>query len=111
MAKSDRLYFIVRTDICEGRRAAQLIHAQDVWSNDHGFHGGTVIVYEVPDERALLSHLPEGGRTAMFREPDFDDAATAFATDQGPYKLPLLGSTSKKKPVSDRVRRRLSLVV
>lgn len=85
-----RLYFAVRTDLSEGRRAAQLIHVMDLWSSQHGPHDGTVIVYGVPDEDALLQ-LHERIEGVLWREPDFDDEATALATLDGPHNLPLLG--------------------
>lgn len=87
----DRLYFVVRTDLSEGRRAAQLIHACDEWCARFGPQKGTVIVYEVPSEDALLDSIPDGGRTVLWREPDLKNQATAFATDLGRLDLPLLG--------------------
>jgi len=87
---SNRLYFVVRTDIGIGRAAAQLIHAMDEWGAQHGPQQGTVIVYGVPDERELLEALPQEGRTFLWREPDLDNEATAFATDMGRMDLPLL---------------------
>lgn len=85
------LYFVTRNDLAPGRRAAQLIHAMDEWSAQHGPHRGTVIVYAVANERALLrvwEHLDQRG--CMFHEPDLGGAPTAFATDAGPLRLPLL---------------------
>jgi len=93
----NKLYFVTRTDLTEGRRAAQLIHAADEWCKKYGYQGGAVIVYGVPSERKLLAQLPEGGRTATFREPDLDNEMTAFATDQGPFKLPLLGGRENRE--------------
>lgn len=86
-----RLYFVTRTDIPEGRRAAQLLHAMDQWCSRYGPQNGTVIVYQVPGEKKLLDVLPEEGSTVLWREPDLNNQATAFATDQGPMRLPLLG--------------------
>ena len=96
-----RLYFITRNDLSEGKRAAQLLHAMDQWCARFGPQQGTVIVYSVPNEAALLEHLPlEGeGRTALWREPDMDDQATAIATDQGPLNLPLLGRRKASYPL------------
>lgn len=88
---SERLYFVVRADLSEGRRAAMAIHAMDEWSHVHGPHRGTVIIYEVPSEQALLACLPETGRTTLWREPDLENQAAAFATDVGRMELPLLG--------------------
>lgn len=88
---SHRLYFAVRKDLSEGKRAAQLLHAMDLWTERHGPQRGTVIVYSVPNEAALLERLPSDGATVLFREPGMGDQATAFATDQGPMPLPLLG--------------------
>lgn len=92
---SDRLYFVTRTDLSEGRRAAQLIHAMDEWAARFGPQKGTVIVYGVPSEEHLLDLLPEDGRTVLWREPDLNNQATAFATDKGRLELPLLGSTRR----------------
>lgn len=91
---SPRLYFVTRDDLPEGRRAAQLIHAMDEWAARFGPQKGTVIVYSVPDEDALLDALDDigqGSRTVLWREPDLKDQATAFATDKGRMDLPLLG--------------------
>jgi len=63
----------------------------DQWSLQFGPQQGTVIVYQVPNEESLLKMLPEGGQTVLWREPDLDNQATAFATDQGRMDLPLLG--------------------
>ena len=53
----ERLYFVTRDDLTEGRRAAQLIHACDEWTALYGPQKGTVIVYSVSDEEALLEAL------------------------------------------------------
>ena len=88
----DRLYFVTRGDLSEGRRAAQLIHAMDLWAAHHGPQRGTVIVYEVPTERDLHLVWDYVGRDgAIFHEPDLGGQATAFATAHGPMDLPLLG--------------------
>jgi len=89
--KTDRLYFVVRMDVGIGRAMAQALHAMDRWCARFGPQDGTVIVYQVPDEKKLLELLPEGGRTALWREPDLGYEATAFATDVGRMNLPLLG--------------------
>ena len=91
MSQTNRLYFVTRVDLSEGRRAAQLVHAMDLWAAQFGPQGGTVVVYQVPDEKALLAHLPTEGRTVLWREPDLKNQATAFATDKGRLELPLLG--------------------
>ena len=94
MGSPERLYFVTRADLPEGRRCAQLIHAMDLWCAAHGPQHGTVIVYSVKNEAALLGtldKLPTTARQVLFREPDFDFAATALATDAGPLRLPLLG--------------------
>jgi hypothetical protein len=97
----ERLYFVTRSDLGEGRRSAQLIHAMDEWSAQHGPQQGTVIVYEVPTEEDLLlvwgfvlDQEPDGA--VLFREPDLKGAATALATSHGPMGLPLLGSAAAK---------------
>jgi len=92
----DKLYFVTRTDLSEGRRMAQCIHAMDLWTAKYGYQGGTVIVYAVPNEKKLMDRLPDEGKTVVFREPDLNNEATAFATDQGPFRLPLLGGSRSK---------------
>ena len=92
----NRLYFVTRTDLSEGRRAAQILHAMDLWVSRYGPQGGTVIVYAVPSEEHLLKVLPREGRTVLWREPDLGDQATAFATDVGRMDLPLLGRHPKE---------------
>ncbi len=87
------LYFVVRTDLPRGRQVAQVAHAADEWHALHGPQHGTVIIYAVPNERALLQAwtseivLEDG---VLFREPDLDNEATAFTTANGPLKLSLL---------------------
>lgn len=93
---SKRLYFVVRADLSEGRRVAMAIHTMDQWSSKYGPQQGTIIVYEVGSEAELLKHLPSGGQTVLWREPDLGNEATAFATDVGRFGLPLLGSTPRK---------------
>lgn len=93
---NSRLYFVVRSDLSVGKQMAQALHAMDLWTAKYGYQGGTVIVYEVSSEKRLLDLMPETGKTVVFREPDLDMEATAFATDQGPFKLPLLGRKQRK---------------
>ena len=85
------LYFVVRADLPEGRRAAQLVHAGMEWAARYGPWQGPVLIYGVGSRRELLRVAPAGGRTALWREPDLHNQVTAFATDQGPRRLPLLG--------------------
>lgn len=87
----DRLYFVVRTDLSEGKRAAQLIHVMSSWNSKFGPHQGTVIVYGVSNEQDLLDARPQEGRCVTFHEPDLKNQATAIATDVGRLELPLLG--------------------
>ena len=100
-----RLYFCIRTDLSEGRRAAQLIHACDIWTARYGPQNGSVIVYEVPDEKTLLGCLPKSGQTVLWREPDLKDAATAWASDAGRLRLPLLGRGHLPKKKQGWLRR------
>jgi hypothetical protein len=95
----DRLYFATRTDMPggEGRRAAQIAHAMERWNARFGPHNATVVIYQVDSEEELLSMLPDDGRTVLWREPDFDNEATAFATDAGRMNLPLLGVRGKRR--------------
>lgn len=86
----DRLYFVTRRDLSEGRRAAQLIHAMDLWCEKHGSQKGTVIVYAVPNKRVLEAECSKRESAITFREPDLRDSLTAFVTDEGPLDLPLL---------------------
>jgi len=95
--KSDRLYFVVRTDLSVGRQMAQLLHAMDCWTAQYGPQDGTVIVYQAADEAELMSLLPENGRTILWREPDLDNEATAFATDMGRMDLPLMGKRVRRQ--------------
>jgi hypothetical protein len=69
----------------------------DIWTSQYGPQLGTVIVYGVSSERQLLAayNALEAGKTAIFREPDLNYQATAFATDQGPLDLPLLGKRAR----------------
>lgn len=106
MSTGNRLYFVTRSDISEGRRAAQLIHAMDEWTAKYGPQQGTVIVYEVGSEQELLDLFPSEGRSVLWREPDLDNQATAFATDLGRMSLPLLGSTRKRSSNPYRAERR-----
>jgi len=65
----------------------------DEWVALHGPQRGTIIVYEVPNERDLhlvWEHVEHDG--VIFHEPDLGGEATAFATPRGPLDLPLLGS-------------------
>jgi len=91
--KPDRLYFVTRADLSEGRRAAQLIHACDEWAARHGPQQGTVIIYEVPseDDLHLVWNYVADHPRVMFHEPDLGGQATALATSFGPMDLPLLG--------------------
>lgn len=94
MAGPERLYFVTRSDLSEGKRCAQAVHAMDLWATAHGPQNGTVIIYAVKDEGELLAlrdRLPQGSRHVLFREPDLGLEATALATDAGPLRLPLLG--------------------
>ena len=93
---TNRLYFVVRTDVGLGRAMAQAIHAMDEWSARYGPQRGTVIVYGVGSERELLDLVPDGGRTILWREPDLKDQATAFATDACRRNLPLLGQEERR---------------
>lgn len=88
---SDRLYFVVRSDVGTGRAVAQALHAMDLWVQEHGGHNGTVIVYEVGSERELLDAMPAKGRSVLWHEPDLDDQPTALATDAGRMDLMLFG--------------------
>jgi len=102
----ERLYFVTRSDLSEGRRAAQLIHAMDEWSSQYGPQKGTVIVYEAASEAELLELLPSEGQTVLWREPDLDNQATAFATDVGRMELPLLGRRKRPRRRSRRFDQR-----
>ena len=92
MKTPDTLCFVTRDDLSPVRRAAQLIHSMDEWAAAHGSQRGTVIVYGVTNEKALLRAWETKAEMdgVLFREPDLGDAATAFATARGPFRLPLL---------------------
>ena len=85
-----RLYFVVRGDLPEGRRASQLVHAGQRWTAMYGTDECIVRVHVVSTEDRLLYLLPPGGRTILWREPDLKNSATAFATDVGPPDAPLM---------------------
>ena len=93
----NKLYFVVRTDIGIGRAMAQAIHAMDEWTARFGPQQGTVIVYGVGSEQELLDLFPSEGRSILWREPDLNNEATAFATDLGRMDLPLLGARRRSK--------------
>jgi hypothetical protein len=83
----------------------------DEWTARFGPQGGTVIVYSVPDEDALLDALEsvgQGSRTVLWREPDLHDQATAFATDKGRLELPLLGRQQRQQEIRGRSELQLS---
>lgn len=84
-----RLYFAARKDLSRGKCAAQVAHAMDVWTAEHGPQDGTVIVCGVDSEEQLLACLPVGGKTVLWREPDMGGQATVFATNCR-LSLPLL---------------------
>ena len=94
---SDRLYFVTRTDLPVGRVMAQVIHAMDEWGAKFGPQQGTVIVYAVDSEEELLNAFPSGGRSVLWRGPDLDNEATAFATDAGRMDLPLFGARRRSR--------------
>ena len=86
-----KLYFAVRRDLSEGRRAAQLIHAMNLWSERYGPHKGAVIVYGVDGEEGVLDAARGcDGRSVTWREPDLGGQATAVAMKSGRLALPLL---------------------
>lgn len=82
------LSIVVRKDLRWSQRVAQAVHAMDEWAAVHGAHDGPVLVFGAKDETALLEVAP--ANAAMFREPDYGGAATAFAAKGRIDSLPLL---------------------
>lgn len=92
MTAPEYLYFVVRSDLPLGRQMAQLIHAMDLWCAANGPQNGTVIVYGVRNEAALLRAWQDRAQFngVIFHEPDLANQATAFCTPSGPFNLPLV---------------------
>ena len=102
MAEKTYVYVVVRRDLSPTHQLIQSVHA----AHEAGIHFGkkdqtaNMVVCTVPDEEALkdlaFKTTIEGIRIAVFEEDDFDDQATAIATepitrDKGKFfrKLPL----------------------
>jgi len=88
----DRLYIVVREDLHPGAQLAQGLHAFRDFVEAHGDveltwyrTSNTIVALSVPDEEALLQLREKLERRrlkyALFREPDFDDEATALAIE------------------------------
>lgn len=87
---SHKLYILVRGDLPEGLQIPQSCHALRAFIEDHPeedreWFGGSnnIVVLNPGDEEDLLRYLARaearGLKTALFREPDLDDQATAIA--------------------------------
>lgn len=86
--RDPRMYVLVRSDLPPGLQMAQAIHAASYLAADNRlalYQHPTVTVLNVEDEEALLSEsakakvAPGSPEGFMFREPDLDGEATAFA--------------------------------
>lgn len=86
----DKLFFVTRSDLPPGDRAAQSVHGAIAFTLAHpelvrAWHGASnnVVLLEAQDEAALarlVARAREGGVPhCMFTEPDLDDALTAVA--------------------------------
>lgn len=85
-----KFYVIVRADLSPGAQIAQSCHAVVAFANEHrGIHdhwrdtSNVIVCLQVHDEASLLALAREasvrGCEHAVFREPDFGNAATAVA--------------------------------
>lgn len=89
---------LVRDDLPGGTQLAQAVHAAVEYTLKEPDRAGaapTVVVLSVPDETSLLSRFASNG--LLFREPDLDGQATAFAVvDDGRSfsDLPLAGGVA-----------------
>lgn len=74
------MYVLVRSDLIPGLQMAQACHAASYLSANNPlklYQHPTTIVLGVPDEKTLLKYSNYEG--FLFREPDLDYEATAFA--------------------------------
>lgn len=75
-----RMYVLVRSDLAPGLQMAQACHAASYLSAQDAlklYQHPTTIVLGVPNERELL--LYAGSEGFLFREPDLNYEATAYA--------------------------------
>lgn len=81
---------VVRTDLSIPQQLCQAVHAAHESGIKFGNkdHITSVVVCSVPNESSLISELEKtesrGIKTILFREPDINNQATAFATEPIP---------------------------
>lgn len=87
MTQGTHFYVVVRTDLPLSQQLCQAVHAAHEAGIRFGNPNGisSVVVCSVPNEQRLISELEriesKGIKTTLFREPDIDNQATAFATE------------------------------
>lgn len=78
---------VVRTDLSIPQQLCQAVHAAHESGIKFGNpdHITSVVICGVPNEGSLISELEKteskGIKTILFREPDINNQATAFATE------------------------------
>ncbi len=91
----DRLYVVVRGDLPSGSQLAQAVHAAFDFSVQHPLlvrrwnqDSNYLVVLSAPDEDVLCEIAARaafrGVESALIREPDFGNEATAIALSPGP---------------------------
>jgi peptidyl-tRNA hydrolase len=95
---NDKLFFVTRTDLPPGDRAAQSVHGAIVFTLTYpelvrSWHDSSnnVVLLEAKDEAALAQLAARaaaaGVPLCMFSEPDLDNALTAVALGPTGYRL------------------------
>lgn len=94
----DKLYLVVRADLCPGQQAVQSVHAMRQFIAEHtGIErewfelSNHLALLSAPDEWSLLKLVREarqkGIRVSSFREPDRGNELTAIALEPRAKKL------------------------
>jgi len=93
-----KFYVIIRSDLPPGAQAAQAVHGAIAFVMAHPtiarywhLKSNNLVLLQVPNEACLL-HLAQRAQDAgieheVFREPDFDDTATAVALEPAGARL------------------------
>lgn len=94
----DKLYLVVRADLCPGQQAVQSVHAMRQFVAEHeGIErewfelSNHLALLAAPDEPSLMSLVRaatrKGLRVSLFREPDRDNEVTAVALEPRAKRL------------------------
>jgi peptidyl-tRNA hydrolase len=94
----NKLFIVSRLDLDPGAVAAQSCHALDLFATQHEHkhlewrrNHKNLVLLQVRNEQELwdleFKARKAGYATALFREPDFADAATALALEPDAWKL------------------------